>query len=101
MGRLPDPFRIGRGEDYGRRPAMAELHRAGRVLPERPAADVDRLVHSASAAFVPCGDPVCNAGSGTGAPVDDFSAPPPPDLLLFPSSSLTDSDHYTVRFYVF
>ena len=38
-----------------RRSAMAQLHRHGRVLPERPAAHLDRMVRPASAALVPCG----------------------------------------------
>ena len=40
------------------RSAMAPLHRHGRVLPERPAAHLDRLVRAASAALVSCGDRV-------------------------------------------
>src|SRR6059058_5170708 len=59
---LPDLFRIRHGEDHGRRPAMAEFHRARRVLPERPAADMDRMVHAAPPALVPCSDGVWNAG---------------------------------------
>src|SRR5947199_289992 len=61
---LPDLFRIRHGEDHGRRPAMAEFHRTRRVLPERPAADMDRMVHAAPPALVPCSDGVWNAGSG-------------------------------------
>src|SRR5437879_10543888 len=69
---LPHLFRIRHGEDLGRRPAMAELHRARRVLPERPAADMDRMVHAAPPALVPCSDGVWNAGCGTGASLTVF-----------------------------
>src|SRR6266851_4240607 len=100
MGRLADLFRIGIGEDHGRRPAMAELHRARRVLPERPAADVDRLVHAASAALVPCGDRVCNTGDRAGARVDDVSAAPHSNPLLFHCDTLADRDHSLGELYV-
>src|SRR6267154_597957 len=73
MGRLPDLFRIGRGEDHWGRHAMAELHRVGRVLPERPAADVDWMAHAAPSALVPCGNRFCDAGTGTGAGLDDVA----------------------------
>src|SRR5437899_4372553 len=68
---LPHLFRIGRGKDHGRRPAVAQLHSARRVLPERAAADVDRLVHAAPAALVPCSDGDGNAGAGAGAGMED------------------------------
>src|SRR5882762_3929003 len=93
MGRLTDLFRIGRGEDYGRRPAMAELHRAGRVLPERSAADVDRLVHAALATLDSCGDGFWNSGAGTGARVADVSAEALANFVLFDYHSVADRHH--------
>ena len=53
MGVVPHLLRIGRGEAGQRRSRVAQLHRHGRVLPERPAADLDWLVRAASAALVP------------------------------------------------
>src|SRR6266851_10191521 len=93
VGRLPDLFRIGRGEDHGRRPAVEKLHGARRVLPERPAADVDRLAYAAPAALVPCRDGVWNAGAGTGAGVDDVPAAAHSDLLFFHRDALADRHH--------
>src|SRR5260370_40200598 len=63
---LPNLFRIGRGEDYGRRCAMAEAHGLRGVLPERSHADVDWLIHAALAALDSCSDGVWNSGTGTG-----------------------------------
>src|ERR1700691_1817850 len=49
---------------------MAELQRQGRVLPEWPIADLDRLVCSAPAALVSCRKRLCDAGPRTGSGVD-------------------------------
>src|SRR5216684_2887241 len=93
MGRLPDLFRIGRGEDNGRRPAVSELHRTRRVLPEWSAADVDRLVHAALAALVPCGDRVWNFGAGTRAGMDDVSAETFASIVLSDRHAVADRHH--------
>src|SRR5712692_5926778 len=93
MGRLPDLFRIGRGENNGRRPAVAELHRTRRVLPEWSAADVDRLVHAALAALVPCGDRVWNFGAGTRAGMDDVSAETFASIVLSDRHAVADRHH--------
>ena len=57
LGMVPHLFRIGRGEAGQRRPILAPPHRHGRLLPERPAANMDRLVRAAFAALVPCRPP--------------------------------------------
>src|SRR6266851_381142 len=93
MGRLPDLFRIGRGEDHGRRPAVAQFHGARRVLPERPAADMDRLAHATPTALVPCGDCVWNADGGTSACVDDVLAAAHSDLMFCHRDALADRHH--------
>ena len=66
MGVVPHLLRIGHGEAGERRSAVAQLYGHGRVLPERPAAHVDRLVRRASAALVPRGHGGRNAGAGAG-----------------------------------
>src|ERR1700687_3914148 len=71
---LPDLFRIGLGEDPGWRSAVAELHSAGRVLPEWAPANVDWLVLAAFPAVVSCGDVVFHTGAGTCIGVGDVSA---------------------------
>ena len=48
VGMVSHLLRIRSGENCGRRSRVAALHRHGRVLPERPAAHVDRLVRAAS-----------------------------------------------------
>src|SRR5712692_8848232 len=90
---LPDLFRIGRCEGHGWRPAMAELHGAGRVLPEWAAPDLDRLVHAAFSALVPCGDGVWNAGAGTHAGVDDVSAETIANFVLSDPDPVADRHH--------
>src|SRR5215469_15905263 len=50
MGMVPDLLRVRHGEAGQRRYRVAKLHRYGRVLPERPAADLDWLVCAAPAA---------------------------------------------------
>src|SRR6266851_3929299 len=88
---LSSLFRIGRGENHGRRPAVAELHGAGRVLPERPATDVDRLAHGASAALVSRRDGSWNAGAG--ARVDDVPAAAHAHFVLPDYHALADWHH--------
>ena len=53
VGVVPHLLRVRPGEAGQRRSAVAQLHRDGRVLPERSAAHLDRLVRAASAALVP------------------------------------------------
>ncbi len=66
VGMVSHLLRIRRGEDCRRRPGVASLHGDGRVLPERSAADLDRLVHAASAALVPRFDCFRNTGPRIG-----------------------------------
>ena len=56
VGMVPYLFRIRHRETAQRRSAMAKLYSDGRVLSERPAADVDRMVHRTFAALVSRGD---------------------------------------------
>src|SRR5260370_34897664 len=74
VGMLPNLFRVGHRQNHGRRPGVAKLHGAGRVLPEWAAADLDRMAHATPAALVPCGDGVWDAGAGISASVDEVSA---------------------------
>ena len=67
MGVVPDLLRIGHGEAAERRRGVAQLYGDGRVLPERPAAHLDRLVRAAPAALVSRSQRWSHAGSGTGA----------------------------------
>src|SRR5271169_4968515 len=97
---LPDLLRIGRSKDHGRRPAVAELNRSGRVLPERTSADVDRLAYAAFATLVPCGDGVWNAGAGTGAGVDDVSAAASAHHVFLHRDSLADRHHPVGELYI-
>ena len=53
MGVVPDLLRIGHGEAAERRRGVAQLYSDGRVLPERPAAHLGRLVRATPAALVP------------------------------------------------
>src|SRR5260370_1978061 len=47
LGMLPDLFRIGRGENHRRRPAMAQFYGPGRLLPHPSPAYLCLLVKSA------------------------------------------------------
>src|SRR5205809_729826 len=67
--------------------------RAVRVLPERPAADMDRMVHAAPPALVPCSDGVWNAGCGTGASVDDVPAAAHSNPVFSYRNALADRHH--------
>src|SRR2546422_5237818 len=93
VGMLSNLFRIGRCKDPGRRPAMAQFHGAGRVLPERTVANLDWLVHAAFSAVVSCGDGVWNTGAGIGARVDDVSPEAAANLVLLDCHALADRDH--------
>src|SRR5712691_13041725 len=93
LGMLPNLFRIGDRKNHGRRSAVAAFRGAGRVLPERAAAHVDRVAHAASAALVPCDDGLRDAGAGTGAGVDDVSAAALSDPVLFDRDAVADRNH--------
>src|SRR5882762_1731113 len=90
---FPDLLRIGRGQDRGRRSAMAELHGARRVLPERSAADVDWLAHAALATLDSCSDGVRDPGAGTRAGLADVSAAALANLVFSGHHALADRDH--------
>src|ERR1700689_547814 len=75
-------LRIGCGEAAERRYRMAPSDRHGRVLPERSAPHLGRLVHSALAALVPLGNRILHAGAGTGHRLDVVSTPPLPRDLF-------------------
>src|SRR5207249_10768690 len=72
---------------------MAQFHGARRILPERPAADVDRLVYAALAALVSCGDSLGNARSGARAGMDDVPAAAIAKLVFSHCDALADRDH--------
>src|SRR5580700_8549397 len=74
VGMVSHLLRVGCGKNRRRRSRVASLYSHGRVLPERPAAHVDRLVRTASAARVPRNDGFCDAGTGIGFSVDVVSA---------------------------
>src|SRR6266850_1154251 len=93
LGMLPDLFRIGCGEDHGRGSAVAELHRAGRVLPERPAPDLDWLVHAAFPALVPRGDVVFHTGARTRTGVGDVYAAAHSNRMLLHPDGLATRHH--------
>src|SRR5215472_1918967 len=91
---LPHLFRVGRGKNFGRRSRVAELYGAGRVLPERAAAHVDRVVHAARpAALVPQGDRVWNPGARIGACLDDVPAAALPNRVLLHRDAMANRDH--------
>src|SRR5882757_2036473 len=79
---------------------MAEFHCAGRVLPERPTADVDRLVHAAFPALVSCGDGAWNADAGTRAGLAHVLAAAIKHLVFSYHHSLADRDHSLGELYV-
>src|SRR6185437_122849 len=78
MGVVADLFRVRNRQAGQRRSAMAQLHRHGRVLPERSAADLDRLVRAAPSALVSRCLGRRNFGDGTGLHLDDPAAAPLP-----------------------
>src|SRR5437667_1346716 len=96
---LPDLFRIGRGEDPGWRSAVAKLHGARRVLPEWPAANLDRLVHAAFPALVSCGDVIFHTGARTRPGVGDVSAAAHPNRMLLHVAGLANCS-YSIRVYM-
>src|SRR5216684_4712249 len=93
VGMFPDLLRVGGCEDHGWRPAVAQFYGAGRVLPERSAADVDWLVHAALAALDSCSDGVWDAGAGTGARVDDVSAEATANFVFSHHYAVADRHH--------
>src|SRR6266850_293419 len=90
---LPDLFRIGRGEDPGRRSAVAELHGTRRVLPEWPAANLDWLVHGAFPALVSCDDIFFHTGARTRTGVGDVSAAGHSNRMLLRRDDLANRHH--------
>ena len=97
---LPDLFRIGRGEDPGWRSAVAKLHGARRVLPEWPAANLDRLVHAAFPALVSCGDVIFHTGARTRPGVGDVSAAAHPNRMLLHRDGLANRHHSLRKLHV-
>jgi hypothetical protein len=76
MGMDAHLLRVRLGEDYERGSAVASLHGDGRILSERSAAHLDRLVHAAFTALVPCFDSVRHARARVGSGVDAIFAAP-------------------------
>src|SRR3984885_8019641 len=82
LGVVPHLFRIRRGEDGQRRSFVAKLHCHGRLLPERPAAHVDRLVRAAFSALVPGLGRSSHSCNRAGAGLDAVSSAPVPYCVL-------------------
>src|SRR3984957_19108764 len=74
MGMVSHLLRICRGEDDGWRSGVAAFHGDGRILSERSAAHVDRLVHAAFTALGSCFNRIRYAGAGVGFGVDAIFA---------------------------
>src|SRR5579859_2269592 len=90
---VPDLFRVRSGEAGERRPAMAKFHRHGRVLPERPIADLDWLVCTAFAALVSRSERICHVGHGTWASLDVIPSQAIADRLFFYRDPVADPGH--------
>src|SRR6266567_8739394 len=86
-------FRIGNGKADQRRRAMAQLNRDGRVLPERPATNLDRLVCRTPAALVPCSVGRGHAGAGVGACLHALLATPLAFGLLLHRDTVGDRSY--------
>ncbi len=93
VGVAADLLRIRNRETGERRSAMAQLDRDGRVLPERPAAHMDRLVLAAPAARFPRLHRGRDPGAGVGIGMDDPAAAPLPDRTVLPRDRLGDRGH--------
>src|ERR1700690_3611 len=98
---VPHLFRIRCGEASKRRPSMAPVHSHGRVLPERPLADVDRLVSAASAALVSRRDGRRYACNGTGARLDAVSPAPMAHCVLLYRDAVADRRNPERELYIF
>ena len=101
LGMVPDLLRIGRGKNRQRRPAVAPLHGDGRVLPERSAANMDRVVRTTFSALVSRGVGIRDARAGIGVGVDAVPAETMADCLLFHRDAVAGGDHSdgrTIRF---
>ena len=83
VGMVPDLFRIRRRENRKRRSGVAAIHRDGRLLPERAAADMDRMVRAAFAALVSRSGDGLHASGGTAGRVDAVSAEAISHRMLF------------------
>ena len=90
VGVVPHLFRIRHRQARQRRSAVAHPHRDGRVLPERPAAHLDRMVRRASAALVSCGQRCRHTGAGTCDRVDAFSSSPRAHTLFLHRDAVGD-----------
>src|SRR3984893_12974239 len=88
MGMVANLLRVRRGEDYERGSAVASLHGDGRILSERSAAHMDRLVHAAFTALVPCFVSVRHACARGGFGVDAIFARPLSDRVFLYCHSL-------------
>src|ERR1700733_9056432 len=69
------------------------MDRHGRVLPERAAAHLDRMVSAASAALVSCRDGIRNARARTGTGGDAVSSAAPANPVLLYRDSVADRHH--------
>src|SRR5215475_15463082 len=93
MGMVSNLLRVRDGKNPEWRSRVAQLHSHGRVLPERTAADVDRLVHATSPALVSRGYCLCNAGHGTRDSLDVSTASALADCVLFYRHALGNRRH--------
>src|ERR1039457_3135489 len=100
MGMVLHLLRVPCREDHRWRARVAQLYSDGRVLPERSAAHVDRLVHAASAALVPCFDSFCDAGARTGFGLDIVSAAPLANRVLLYCDSLANWSYFHRQLHV-
>src|SRR5258708_35981088 len=100
VGILPHLLRVRRREDRRRRPAMAQLHRNGRVLPERPASDVDRLVGAPPPPLVSRRDGIRSARTGDGSRLDHVFPPPLSTPPVLHRHALANRHHPHCQLYV-
>ena len=98
LGVVSDLFRIRRGKNRQRRPAVAALHGDGRILPERSAANMDRVVRTTFSALVSHGVGIRDAGIGVS--VDAVPAETVADGLLFHRDAVAGGDHSDGELYV-
>src|SRR5579859_5426585 len=99
-GMVPHLLRIGRRQNHERRSRMAEFHGDGRLLPEWPASDVDRLVRAALAALVSCRERVFHARARTRFDLGRISAEKNSHRALFRRHSVADWHHPHGKLYV-
>src|SRR6476646_7577827 len=79
---------------------MAELHGDGRVLPERTAANVDRMVRATPAALVSRRNGVLHACARTGLDLGGVSSSPHSNRALFRCDAVADWHHSHGQLYV-